>query len=79
MRRRGHPSHTHTPPGATEVATHHQLAGEVLFVVADEVLEGVEELDHALVLLQCGVLLERLLDQLPQLLGLGHQHVHQTD
>lgn len=62
--------------GSQRSLTHHQLAGEDLFVVADKVLEGLEEPDHALVLLQCGVLLERLLDQLPQLLGLGHQHVH---
>lgn len=57
--------------GGDEVTTHHQLTAEDLFVVADEVVEGLKELDHALVLLQCGVLLKRLLDQLPQLLGLG--------
>lgn len=55
----------------TEVTTHHQLTAEDLFIVADEVVEGVKELDHALVLLQSGVLLKGLLDQLPQLLGLG--------
>lgn len=55
----------------TEVTAHHQLTAEDLLVVADEVVEGLKELDHALVLLQGGVLLKRLLDQLPQLLGLG--------
>lgn len=75
MRRGGPPV---TPRGATELATHHQLAGEDLFIVADKVLEGLEELDHALVLLQGGVLLKRLLDQLPELPGLGHQHVRKA-
>lgn len=49
---------------------HHQLAGEALLRVAVALSQSGEELGHALVLLQGGVALERLLDQPSQLLRL---------
>lgn len=42
-----------------------------LLVNVGEACEGVEELHDALLLPERGVLLERLLDHLPELLGLG--------
>lgn len=55
---------------AVRVETHHQLAREHLLVVTDELLERLEELHHAVVLLERRELLKRLLDQFPQLLRL---------
>lgn len=55
--------------------TNHQLAGEDLLGVAVTLSQSAEEPSHALVLLQSGVSLKRLLDEPTQLLGLMGAHV----
>ena len=57
--------------------SHHQLAGEALMCVVVASGQRGEEAIHALILLQAGVALERLLHQLTELLRLLNT-VHST-
>lgn len=54
-------------------STHHELAGKSLLCEAVALAQSGEEPAHALVLIQTGIALERLLDQPPQLLRLTHR------
>lgn len=57
-----------------ENPSHHKLAGEALLREAVTLRQSGEELQDALVLLQSGVALKRLLDHPTQLLGLTHNN-----
>lgn len=54
-------------------ATHHKFTWEHLLVITDKLVEGLKELDHTVILLECRILLKCLLDQLAQLPGLDHK------
>lgn len=69
-RRRHSPSHAVRPSEPIKAETHPQRAFEELLIVAANRSQNLQELQHALLVVQVSYLLKRLLDQLPKSFGL---------